>query len=300
MEQPMLTFDVAVAAVERLSPTFTRVTFEGEALRDFHRCGELGSRDLRIKLLIAADSSGPAPVTPDFSGAGGYASWRALDEAVRGVARTYTVRRIHGTDQEPLVDLDFVLHAGGAASTWAESAEPGDRMFVIGPNRASEWYGGIEWQPPTVARTRVLLVGDETALPAIGSILETLPAAYVGDVVVEVPTERDFLTLATRAQLDISFVARDNDPRGERLLQEVRRAVQVRAPSSPVPLDDVDVDRELLWEVPERSESTFYAWVAGEAAIVRTIRRTLVDDHGVDRRAVAFMGYWREGKAEVS
>jgi len=303
VQQPMLTFEVAVASVERLSPAFTRIRFEGEELRDFHRCGPLGPRDIRVKLLVAADGSGHAPVTPDFSDPDWQRRWRALDEAERGVMRTYSVRRIHGTESAPLLDVDFVMHPGGPAGTWAEHAKPGDRMLLIGPNKASEWYGGIEWRPPTTAGTRVLLVGDETALPAIGSILETLPSAYAGRVIVEVPTEQDFLTLATKADLDIRFVARDDQPRGEALLREVSGVVDVRterASKPPPDLEDVDVDHELLWEVPERGDSAFYAWVAGEAAVVRTVRRHLVEGRGVDRRAVAFMGYWREGRSEVS
>ena len=58
---------------------------------------------------------------------------------------------------------------------------------------------------------------------------------------------------------------------------------------------------EVLWEVPEAtgaSESGFYAWLAGEAGVIRHLRRHLVAERGVDRRAVAFMGYWRRGRSE--
>lgn len=67
----------------------------------------------------------------------------------------------------------------------------------------------------------------------------------------------------------------------------------------PQELTDIDVDSELLWESPEALEDNyFYAWLAGESATVKTMRRTLVSDHGLDRRKVAFMGYWRQGRAE--
>lgn len=284
----MLTFDVTVESVERLSPVFTRVTFGGESLRELHRCGALGPRDIRVKLLLEEDGSGPAPA-PDFTDP----EWRT---GMQGVMRTYTIRSIHGTELDPLVDIDFVLHPGGPACTWAAAVKPGDPMRIIGPNRASEWYGGIEWRPPTQPGTRVLVVGDETAAPAIGSILETLPAEYVGDVLLEVPTEQDFLTLATKAGVDIRFLAREDLPRGELLLREIARVVQPTGPGGD--LEEVDVDTELLWEVPERGDAPFYAWVAGEAAMIRSVRRYLVNECGVDRRAVAFMGYWRAGKAE--
>ena len=297
MTTPMLTFDVRVAFVERLTATFVRITFAGESLRKLHLCGDLGPRDIRVKLLLAEDGSGPAPLAPDFQVENGYADWRALDPSSRGVTRTYTIRRI--LEPEPRMVVDFVLHPGGPASTWAERAEVGDPMLVIGPNSDSEWYGGIEWRPPTAEGTQVLLVGDETAVPAIGSILETLPSGYVGDVLIEVPSAADFLDLPTKADVDVRFLARGDHPRGELVQRELRSVVEVRPEGASRPLDDVDVDDELLWEVPERGESPFYAWVAGEAAVVRTIRRYLVQDCGIDRKAVAFMGYWREGKAEV-
>jgi NADPH-dependent ferric siderophore reductase len=69
--------------------------------------------------------------------------------------------------------------------------------------------------------------------------------------------------------------------------------------TSAAPLEDIDVDRELLWEAPEDMPGgDFYAWIAGEAGVVKTLRRLLVREHGVDRTRVAFMGYWREGRAE--
>jgi NADPH-dependent ferric siderophore reductase len=43
----------------------------------------------------------------------------------------------------------------------------------------------------------------------------------------------------------------------------------------------------------------FYAWIAGEAAVIKDMRRYLVRDVGIDRKQVAFMGYWRQGKAEL-
>ena len=69
--------------------------------------------------------------------------------------------------------------------------------------------------------------------------------------------------------------------------------------------EDVDVDAGLLWEVPgdgaiPRADGPFYAWLAGEAGTIKAIRRVLVGELGVDRRSVAFMGYWRTGRAVIS
>jgi NADPH-dependent ferric siderophore reductase len=79
--------------------------------------------------------------------------------------------------------------------------------------------------------------------------------------------------------------------------------------------EDVDVDQDILWETPARMETAaiaatknpgmpagampFYAWIAGEAGVIKDMRRYLVRDVGIDRKQVAFMGYWRQGKAEL-
>ena len=68
-----------------------------------------------------------------------------------------------------------------------------------------------------------------------------------------------------------------------------------------VDVSDIDVDHEMLWEVPDEStDPGLYAWIAGEAGAVKLIRRCLVTELGLDRKRVAFMGYWRAGKAEGS
>ncbi|BCW73226.1 hypothetical protein NicSoilB8_42700 [Arthrobacter sp. NicSoilB8] len=75
------------------------------------------------------------------------------------------------------------------------------------------------------------------------------------------------------------------------------------------------MDRDILWETPARMDAAaisaspnpdkhagtlpFYAWIAGEAGTVKELRRYLVRDVGMDRKQVAFMGYWRQGKAEL-
>jgi len=70
-------------------------------------------------------------------------------------------------------------------------------------------------------------------------------------------------------------------------------------------LVDVDVDHDLLWEVPSdnhggpaQQDAPLYAWLAGEAGVIKTLRRHLVSELGIDRKSVAFMGYWRLGRAE--
>ena len=65
-------------------------------------------------------------------------------------------------------------------------------------------------------------------------------------------------------------------------------------------VEDVDIERESLWDVPDGGPSGWYAWLAGEAGVIKRLRRYLVTERGVDRRSVAFMGYWRLGRAEAN
>ncbi|MFF2822054.1 siderophore-interacting protein [Arthrobacter koreensis] len=333
----VLAFDVEVRNVLRLSANFQRITFGGECLREF---GVQGcTDDLRIKLVIppqAADGT-PAPLPPiDCDDAGWYRNWLAMDAQARGSMRTYTVRASRCSAPEPEIDVDFVLHfdadgEGGPASTWAAAAKPGDRVTVIGPNAVhcvtAESYGGIEWRPGLAQH--VLLAGDETAVPAIASILENLPEDFTGHALLEVPDAADVQQLTTASKVSISWLPRNGRPHGEALEAAVRDAVAVpgyatveRAETAaPVParrpeLEDVDIDSVILWETPARldpdvvkgspSPNTpagalpFYAWIAGEAAVVRGLRRYLVREAGIDRKQVAFMGYWRQGRAEAS
>jgi iron complex transport system ATP-binding protein len=337
--EPMtLTFAVQVTAVQQLSPNFRRITFGGYSLRSF---GVHGSTlDLRVKLMIpslAAD--GTAVPLPEFrtEQAGWYREWLAMDPATRGSMRTYTVRQERLDAIYPELDVDFVLHVddagnGGPAANWALNARPGDTLTLIGPNNraahcvTAETYSGIEWRPGMAER--VLLAGDETAVPAISAILESLPPYVSGHAILEVPEAGDFQDLCTAADVEITWLARGaaigrSHPRGGLLQEAVRAAVPlpgwvgIKFPehaAGPEP-EDVNVDHEILWETPARMDSAaigagknpdkpagalpFYAWIAGEAGVTKELRRYLVRDVGIDRKQVAFMGYWRQGKAEL-
>jgi NADPH-dependent ferric siderophore reductase len=82
------------------------------------------------------------------------------------------------------------------------------------------------------------------------------------------------------------------------VIEAARDLPVARIPAPAAPLDDVDVDSGILWEVPEEAQRTSgpYAWLAGEAGVVKGLRRHLVQEAGLDRRSVAFMGYWRQGR----
>jgi NADPH-dependent ferric siderophore reductase len=215
--------------------------------------------------------------------------------------RIYTVRLARPFSRE--VDVDIVLHehGGGPVARWAATAREGDEAILYGPDaRYPDRHGGLEFHPPADTGA-VLLAGDETAVPAICAILERLPVGHEGEAVMEVPGRDDFLPVETTGSVKVTWLARDDSGRGSLLVPAVQSVAGRLLPPLPAPdrFEDVEVDAEELWEVPEESPfGPLYAWLAGEAAVIRTLRRHLVAERGMDRRAVAFMGYWRLGRAE--
>ncbi|WP_196930153.1 siderophore-interacting protein [Micromonospora ureilytica] len=292
---PWRVFDVAVRAVRRLSPSFTRVTFTGTDLDRFADNGY----DQRIKLALPLPGQRRGTL-PD--GADWYAAWRALPEHLRNPIRTYTVRAVRPHLAE--VDVDLVLHGdSGPATRWARRASVGDEIALVGPDAGYDGnHGGVEFRQSTGGM--LLLAGDETAVPAISSICERLPLDARGTVVLEVPDAADVLPLVAPPGVEVRWLSRGADGYGSRLVPAVVAAagelLTPGASKADQPAPDVDVDTEILWEVPEEVASVpLYAWLAGEAGVIRNLRRHLVTERGLDRRAVAFMGYWRLGHVDA-
>ncbi|MEV0157420.1 siderophore-interacting protein [Micromonospora sp. NPDC050686] len=293
---PWRLFTVEVRAVRRLSPSFTRVTFTGPDLDRFADNGY----DQRIKLVLPlpGERTVRMPAGPDW-----YARWRALPEHRRNPVRTYTVRAVRPHLAEVVVDL--VRHGdGGPATRWARRARPGDQIAIVGPDGGYHGeHGGVEFRPPPTGQ--LLLAGDETAVPAIAAILERLPLDARGRVLLEVPHADDALPLAAPPGVVLTWLPRGGEGHGSRLVPALAAAAgelldgATRVPTPPAADIDVDVDVDVLWEVPaEVAPTPLYAWLAGEAGVIRALRRHLVGERGLDRRAVAFMGYWRLGRAD--
>ncbi|MEV4122300.1 siderophore-interacting protein [Micromonospora sp. NPDC049645] len=296
---PWRVFAVTVRAVRRLSPTFTRVTFTGADLDRFADNGY----DQRIKLALPLPGQRGVNL-PD--GADWYPKWRALPAHLRNPVRTYTVRAVRPHLAE--VDVDLVLHGdSGPATRWARRASVGDEIALVGPDAGYDGnHGGVEFRQST--GDALLLAGDETAVPAISSICERLPLDARGTVVLEVPDAADVLPLVAPPGIEVRWLPRGADGYGSRLVPAVvvaageLLATGASAAVRPEPdVDvDVDVDTGILWEVPEEVAAVpLYAWLAGEAGVIRDLRRHLVTERGLDRRAVAFMGYWRLGRADA-
>lgn len=183
-----------------------------------------------------------------------------LPNGERPTIRTFTPRRVDPQALE--LDVEIVVHADGAASRWAEEAEPGDSAAVSGPGR------GYVVDPEAPA---FCLAGDETAIPAISQLLETLPGSRPVQVHVEVADPTARLELTSRPQTTIQW--HDMDPGaafGDALVAAVRGAEL--APATRV-------------------------WVAGEAAAVQRIRRHLFDERGLPRSQTAVRGYWKYGRS---
>lgn len=292
-----------VVEVRPLSDNFVRISFSGPEFEHFGQSG----LDQRIKVVIPFQdgSMGDFGQFDEQTIEDGtwYTNWRELPAAERNPFRTYTVRRIDPANG--VLEVDFVLHHDpGPAGAWAAAAKPGDELVIVGPDERSEQsHVGLDWHPGSARR--LLLAGDETAAPAICSILESLTGAVDVDAFIEVPTPGDVLPLTVVDGIRVHWIARGDASHGERLRDAVtawttRSAELLRAAAAPRPqeLADIDVDQEILWDSPEEGEGEFYAWIAGESSVVKGLRRLLVTDQGVDRKRVAFMGYWRLGLSE--
>jgi NADPH-dependent ferric siderophore reductase len=218
--------ELEVAAIERISPGFVAITFRGEALADFTSL----SFDDHVKLMVG-DAGG---------------------EQLR---RDYTPRRFSREARELVIE--FALHGIGAASEWARTAKAGDRLLVGGPRGSMIVPLALGWH---------LLVGDDTALPAISRRLEELPEGSRAFVFV-LADEADRRAFASRAQVQVSWASSD---------EELLAALGGLA----LPAAD-----------------TGFAWGGGEASLMARVRQVLLDK-GVPKQHMRVSAYWKRGVAE--
>ncbi|MGY6018153.1 siderophore-interacting protein [Streptomyces spinosirectus] len=269
---PFRFFSLQVLRTRRLGPSSVRVTFGGEDLHAFRSDG----CDQSLSLFLPHPGQ-REPAVPCELGDNWWQAWRELPDGVRAVMRSYTLRSLRREPDEPCeIDIDFVLHTpAGPASRWAARAGAGDRVLLLGPAVADN--RAIRFRPP--ADTDLTLIwGDETAVPAVSAILESLPAGARARVWLEVRDAGDIQDLATEAEAEITWLVRDADAGGG-------------AEGSPMALDALRTAQLPPAERP-------YAWIAGESGCVKQLRRHLVGERGIDRRRVTFVGYWRHGLSE--
>lgn len=232
-----------VVRVTSITPLMRRITLRGPELEGFISLGT----DDHVKLFFAS--------TPEEQQA--LENWVPMSESdgPRPAMRDYTPRRYDTETGE--LDIDFVLHGEGPATTWAAQAEPGQFLHIAGPRGSMVVPDMFD---------SYLLIGDETALPAIARRLESLPANRAALVVVEVAAPQEQQVFESAAQVDVIWVVR-----GEQDLQDVVRRL-------------------------EMPEGKLYAWIATESGLSRKLRRILLDEFGLDEEFVKAAGYWkREG-----
>ncbi|MEV5319826.1 siderophore-interacting protein [Streptomyces sp. NPDC052687] len=176
------------------------------------------------------------------------------------VTRTYTVRAWDPEARE--LTLDFVLHGdAGLAGPWAMRVRPGDTIRFLGPGGAYAPDPGADWH---------LLAGDESALPAIAASLEALPDGARVRAFVEVAGPEEEQKIDSDAE--VVWLHRGDRPVGQALVEAVRA---LRFP-----------------------EGRVHAFVHGEAACVKELRRLLRVEHHVPREDLSISGYWRLGHNE--
>jgi NADPH-dependent ferric siderophore reductase len=238
-----------VRRVEPVGPRLTRVALGGPELAGL----TVDQPAASVRVLLPAESGELA--IPTWDG-----NEFLLPDGHRPRIRTFTPRRFDAGSLE--LDVEIVRHGAGVASAWAAAARPEDPVAVSGPGRGYV----VDRDAPAF-----LLAGDETAIPAIGQLLEVLPPERPVQVHVEVagPDGRVHLPEhphATVAWHDLPPGA----PAGDALVDAVRDA------------DLVDGAR---------------VWVAGEAAAMQRIRRHLFEDRRLPRASATVRGYWKAGRS---
>jgi len=249
------------AHVVRVRPTgqhFVTVTLGGDGLADFDFLG----LDQCTRLFLPREGQDSLRI-PTAAHNGWIAQYYLIPLAERPHIRNYTARRFDAERQE--LDIEFVTHEdGGPASAWASAAEPGDEVGLFAE--------GYCYLPPEDADWH-LLVGDESALPALLSIIEQAPADLRAEAFLEVPGEGDVREVEAPAGVSVHWL-----PRGD---------------GAGVP-GALALETVLSADLPE---GTPYCFVAGERGLPTGLRRALVRERGVPRGNVSFMGYWRHGAA---
>ncbi|MBD0691121.1 siderophore-interacting protein [Streptomyces sp. CBMA123] len=252
---------VEVVAVERITPRTARIVFEAEALAD--TVGTAPDQQLKLCFPRPGQREPVLPAQQDDP-MGWYQAYLAIPEAERPVLRSFTLRRRQpGTRR---IVVDFVLHGDtGPAASWALRAVPGDRLGLVGPSAL--YAPPVPLTEAAAAADWVLLAGDETALPAMATLLEALPAGVRAYAWIEVADRAERQELPTRAGLEVEWLYRDGAAPGTLLTGAFRGGV-----------------------LPGGRP---FVWLAGEAGAVRAVRRWLVEERGVPKESIDFTGYWR-------
>lgn len=181
-----------------------------------------------------------------------------LPDGSRPPIRTLTPLRFDATSLE--LDLEIVIHEEGALSAWATAVSSGDEVALTGPGRGTTVDPDAhEW----------LIVGDETAIPAIGQLIDALPGEARASVLIEIRDHNARHPLPDRPAVRVEWLTQGSAP-GTSIADAVRSTSIVTGA---------------------------HVWAAGEAAAMQRIRRHLFDDRGIPRDHTVIRGYWKHGRA---
>jgi len=241
-----------------LSPNLHRVTITGDALADFPWRGF----DHWFRLFLRLPHQTGFHL-PELSGTGWWRQYRLLGKADRPHCSNYTVGGYRPAQRE--MDIDFVVHRDatgaleGAAAIWACAAQPGESLALLDQ--------GILFDPPADA-TEVTIVADESGLPAVTGILQSLPRTTVGRVLQEVPTALDMREFDAPPGMAITWLVRDDPalvPGGKAL--------------------------DAVLGLPALDPAG-YAFVVGESTLATAGRRQL-HRLGLPKNRITFSGFWK-------
>ena len=251
---PVRVRQLEVLRRESLTPRMVRLVLGGPGLAGF----ESHVPDEHVKLVFPDRDGGTRPPVEVLDGAA--LEWpRPFPPN-----REYTIRRYDRDSHE--VWIDFVVHAGGLASDWAQQVEPGDAVWVAGPRP------GLV-VPPEFGHQ--VLLADHTALPAVGRWLEELPAGVEVQAVVAVPDAGEQQELAVRPGVEVIWLHTEDPAYDEASLGQALERMTL------------PVDRPV------------YLWAAGEAGVLKPVRRW-ARANGFARGTCDISGYWRAPRTSRS
>jgi NADPH-dependent ferric siderophore reductase len=253
VRHPLKMRQLQVIRTRLIAPKLLRVTLAGDDLQDFVSA----SFDDHVKVFFPE----PGQARPTLPQAG--PNGAVFAEGVpRPTARDYTPRRYDSVANE--LDIEFVLHGDGPAATWAAQAQPGQYLGVGGPRGSFVIPDAFDWH---------LLIGDASALPAIGRRLEELPEGKKAIVVAEVDDAAGEISFQSHAGVALHWVHSAGAGAAD-LLEQAVRGLTLPAGEG-------------------------YVWAAGESAVIRAIRQHLVAERGIDKSRIRASSYWRHGAVAV-
>ena len=247
-----------VVRTEYVATNLLRITLSGDELHGFVSA----AFDDHVKIFLPK----PGERIPTLPSVEDIVNKRFVPGSERPIARDYTPRRYDAVTNE--LDIEFVIHGDGPGSSWAAQAKVGDPLIVAGPRGSFIVSDNFDWY---------LLVGDETAFPAIARRIETLPADASALVIISATDAASLPTWAGQAH-----------PRPNVRVLSVLSAMQ-----SPAHADDA-----LLEAVRKQTLPTGigHAWVAAESTTAKHIRQHLVAERGFDKHHIRAASYWRQGE----